>query len=298
MKKLVRLLAVVVVVVIALGIAGVLYIDTVAKAAIEVAGTKVLGVKTTLNKVSIGIIGGSASMNGLHVANPEGCTAPEFLTLDLGGVAVTPASLMSNVIRVPKIELSGMKLEFEQRVGGDSNVDTILANVKKFAGDGSGGGASKPSSGEGKKFVIDELSLSDISVTARASGIPLGDKGIEIKVPKIVLKDIGSGGSDPVGLDQLTGIVVQAVMQAVMEASNGQLPDIFAQSITNGLAGLGDVFKSKLSVDIGGGLKDLGGNVGKALEDVTKGAGETIEKGVKDATKGIGDAVGDIFKKK
>lgn len=296
MKKLVRLLVVAVVVVIALAIAGIFYIDIVAKAAIEVAGTKVLGVKTTVDKVSIGLTSGNAAMHGLHVANPEGCATPEFLTLNLGGVAVSPGSLMSNVIRVPKIELSGMKLEFEQRVGGDSNVDSILANVKKFSGGGSG--ADKGASGEGKKFVIDELTLSDISVTARASGIPVGDKGIEIKVPKIVLKDIGSGGSDPVGLDQLTGMVVQAVMQAVMEASNGQLPAIFAQSITNGLAGLGDAFKSKMAVDLGNGLKDIGGNVGKALEDVGKGAGEAIEKGVKDATKGIGDAVDGIFNKK
>lgn len=297
MKKIVRLLAVLVVLVIVVAVGAVMYIDTVAKAAIEVAGTKVLGVKTTVDKVSIGITSGSAAMNGLHVANPEGCQAPEFLALDLGGVAVTPASLLGDVIRVPKIELSGMKLEFEQRVGGDSNVDTILANVKKF----SGGGGSAPAGGqtsEGKKFVIDELSLSNISVTARASGVPLADKGIEIKVPKIVLKDIGSGGSDPVGLDQLTGMIVQAVMQAVMQAGNGQLPDIFAQSITNGLAGLGDVFNSKMAVDLGNGLKDVGNNVGKALEDVGKGAGEAIEKGVKDATKGIGDAVDGLFKKK
>jgi hypothetical protein len=300
MKKLVRLLAVVVVLLVALVVAGIFYIDTVAKAAIEVAGTRVLGVQTTVDKVSIGLTSGSAAMNGLAVANPEGCATPQFLKLESGAVAVTPASLLSNVIRVPKIEFSGMHLEFEQRVGGDSNVDAILANVKKFAGEGGGKPSGDPKSqpaSEGKKFVIDELTLNNISVTARATGVPLGDKGIEIKVPKIVLKDIGSGGSDPVGLDQLTAMIVQGVMKAVMEASNGQLPDIFAQSITNGLAGLGDVFNSKMAVDLGSGLKDLGGNVGKALEDVGKGAGEAIEKGVKDATKGIGDAVDGLFKK-
>jgi hypothetical protein len=295
LKKLLRLVVAIVVVVIALGVAGIVYIDSVARAAIEVAGTKVLGVKTTVAKVSIGLASGSASMKGLHVANPEGCKATDFLALDLGDVAVTPASLMGDVIRVPKIELSGMRLEFEQRVGGDSNVDAILANVRRFAG---GGDPSATGDGAGKKFIVDEFTLSDISVTARASGIPLGDKGIEIKVPKIVLKDIGSGGSDPVGLEQLTGIVVQAVMQAVMEASNGQLPEIFAQSIANGLAGLGDVFTSKIAIDLGNGLKDIGGNVGKALEDVTRGAGEAVEKGLKDATKGIGDAVDGLFKKK
>ncbi len=296
MKKLLSLVVVGVVLLIALAVAGVLYIDTVAKAAVEVAGTKVLGVKTTVGGVSIGLTSGQASLSALKVANPDGCQGPTFLELDNGGIAVTTSSLLEDVVRVPKIELSGMRIDFEQRVGGDSNVDVILANAKKFAG--SGGGSQPAGESGGKKFVIDELTLSDISVTARASGVPLTDKGIEIKVPKIVLKDIGSAGSDPVGLEQLTGMIVQAVMEAVMEAGGGQLPQVFAQSITNGLAGLGDVFDSKLSVDLGNGLKDLGGGVGKAVEDVAKGAGEAIGKGVEDAAKGIGDAVDGLFKKK
>ncbi len=298
MKKLLRLLVVLVVLVIGAVVAAVFYIDTIAKAAVEVAGTKVLGVQTTVNRISIGLVSGSAAMSGLHVANPEGCKAPEFMVLDLGAVAVTPSSLLENVVRVPKIELSGMHIEFEQRAGGDSNVDVILGNAKKFAGSGEGPKGSGGSGGEGKKFVIDELTLSGISVTARVAGVPLADKGIEIKVPKLVLKDIGSGGSDPVGLDQLTGMVVEAVMKAVMEAGGGQLPQVFAQSITNGLAGLGDVFNSKMAVDLGAGLKDVGGDVGKAVEDVAKNAGDAIGKGMKDAAKGVGDAVDGLFKKK
>lgn len=298
MKKLIRVLVALVILVIGLVVAAVFYVDTVAKAAIEVAGTKVLGVKTTVSGVSIGLTSGNASLSELLVANPDGCQSPDFLKLNRGALAVSPASLLGDVIRVPKVELSGMHIEFEQRVGGDSNVDAILGNVKKFAGSGDGGAGKGASSGEGKKFVIDELTLADISVTARASGVPLADKGIEIKVPKIVLKDIGSAGSDPVGLDQLTGMVVEAVMKAVMEAGGGQLPAVFAQSITNGLAGLGDAFNSKMAVDLGNGLKDLGGGVGKAVEDVAKGAGEAIDKGVKDAAKGIGDAVDGLFKKK
>jgi hypothetical protein len=298
MKKLIRVLVALVILVIGLVVAAVFYVDTVAKAAIEVAGTKVLGVKTTVSGVSIGLTSGSASLNELLVANPDGCQSPDFLKLNRGALAVTPASLLGDVIRVPKVELSGMHIEFEQRVGGDSNVDAILGNVKKFAGSGDGGAGKGASSREGKKFVIDELTLADISVTARASGVPLADKGIEIKVPKIVLKDIGSAGSDPVGLDQLTGMIVEAVMKAVMEAGGGQLPAVFAQSITNGLAGLGDAFNSKMAVDLGNGLKDIGGGVGKAVEDAAKGAGEAIDKGVKDAAKGIGDAVDGLFKKK
>jgi hypothetical protein len=298
MKSLLRLVVVFVVLLVAGGIAGYIYLDTIARGAIEVAGTKVLGVKTTVSDVSIGLLSGEASLGGLDVANPEGCKGPSFLKLDTGAIAVTPKSLLEPVVRIPTIDLSGIAIDFEQRIGGDSNVDVILANAKKFAGSSGQAGGGGTDTGSGKKFVVDTLTITDITVTARTTGMPIAEKGIEIKVPKIVLKDIGSAGSDPVGLEQLTGMVVQAVMQAVMEASGGQLPEIFAQGITNGIRDLGDAFTSKLAVDLGKGLHDVGGQigqgVGKAVEEGAKGLG----KGVEDAAKGLGDAVDGLFKKK
>ena len=296
MKTLLKLIVLLVVLLVAAIVAGIFYMDSIAKGAIEIAGTNVLGVKTTVGGVSIGLVSGTAGLDKLEVANPEGFKSPEFFTLQKGGVAVTPASLLSDVIRVPKIELNDLALSFEQKVGGGSNVDAILANLKKFSG-GSGDGKPSSSGGSsegGKKFVIDELTITNIQVTARTLDMPLGDKGITITVPKVQLRDIGSGGKDPVGLNQLTGMIVQVVMKAVMDAGAGQLPDIFMQGLGNGLAGLGDTFTKGLgglSIDAGKGLQDITDQLGKG---VTEGVGKALEgagKGVEDAAKGAGDAV-------
>lgn len=264
---LIKIVAVLLIVVVGLGVAGIFYIDSVARAAIEVAGTQALGVKTTVDKVSIGLLSGQAGLNDLNVANPPDYKSQHFLALGEGSVTVTPASLLENVIRVPKIEFSDIDISFEQNVGGKSNVDVILANLKKFAGDGSSSGGG---GGSEKKFVVDELTITNVTVTARAQGMPIADQGITIKVPKIQLKDIGSGGKDPMGLNQLSALVVSTVLQAVLDASGGQLPAVFVQGLTNGLGDIGNVFAKgvgSIGVDLGNGLQGIGGDLGKGITE-------------------------------
>ncbi|MDZ4754073.1 MAG: hypothetical protein SGJ11_06210 [Phycisphaerae bacterium] len=287
MKKLVRIVVVLLVLVVVAAVGVFVYVDQIAKGAIERAGTRVLGVETKLDSVSIGLLSGSATLGGLHIANPEGCKGPEFLLLKKGDIGVTPSSLLADVVHIPKMAFDGLGLDFEQRIGGDSNVDVILANAKKFVGTDGGKSASTSS----KKFVIDTLELNNVVVTARTTGMPIADRGIVINVPKIVLSDIGSAGSDPVGLEQLSAMVVEAVLKAVMEASQGQLPDIFMQSIANGVRDLGGLFNGKIAVDIGKGLETVGGELGKTLEKGVNDLGKGIEKGV-------GDAIDGLFKKK
>ncbi|MFO0827601.1 MAG: hypothetical protein U0572_05565 [Phycisphaerales bacterium] len=297
----VALVVVLIVVVVGGLVAALFYIDQLAKGAIEVAGTRVLGVQTTVDSVSIGLMSGTADLKQLNVANPSGFQAKEFMQLGSGGIAVTPASVMSDVVRIPKVELSNLSLQFEEKAGGESNVAAILANVKKFS---SSSPEAKSDEG-GKKFVIDEFTLTNITVTARPAGIPLAGQGITIKVPKVQLKDIGSGGKDPVGMNQLSGLIITTVMQAVLDASGGQLPAVFAQGIANGLGDIGGAFTKgvgSIGVDLGKGLQGLGGNVGgaigKSVEDAAKGVGKGVEDAAKNAGDAIKNGVDGLFKKK
>jgi hypothetical protein len=118
LSKLVTLAVVVVVLVVVAVFAVFMYVDSIAKRAIEVAGTKVLGVETTVSKVSIGVMSGTADLATLKIDNPEGYQAKKFLKLDKGSVAVNARSLLSDVVHVPKVELANLNLEFEEKVGG------------------------------------------------------------------------------------------------------------------------------------------------------------------------------------
>ena len=74
MKLIIKLACVAVALVLGLVIAGFIYIDTVAKAAIETGATFALGVDTTVEEVAIGIFSGTSEIAGLKVANPENYT--------------------------------------------------------------------------------------------------------------------------------------------------------------------------------------------------------------------------------
>ena len=161
MKKILLLVLLVVIVAVA---SIPLWIDGAAKSAIEAGGTDAMGVATTLKGVDIGIFGGEASLEGLEVANPEGFAAGHFLKLGGGSVAVDFGSLMGDEVVIPRLTLTGLSLNLERTLKG-SNYGAIMKNMEKGAGK-----TDEP----GKKFVIKELIIRDVNVSAMApSGVAL-----------------------------------------------------------------------------------------------------------------------------
>lgn len=297
MKKLVKVVVALVVLLVAGVVAAALSIDALARRAVEVAGTHVLGTPTTLGGMSIGLVNPGASMSTLAVANPAGFGgdpgAAPFLSLRTGALAVDAKSLMSDTVRIPSIRLSDLSLNLVQS-GAQSNAGAILANMKQAVGGGSG---SSPSSSSGRRFVIDELLIENVSISARTSGLPVPTPAVNLTVAKIRLESLGSGGKDPIGMDQLVAIVVNAVMQAAVEAGASQLPRQLVEGVLGGIGGLGGGLSNfGMSIDTGGGLKpvgDLGAlaqRAGVDLSALSKGVGDQVEKGLGDLGKKIDDA--------
>ena len=76
MKKLIKLVAVLLILLVLATVAVALYIDTIAKTAIERGATYALGVETTLGSADVGLLSGTFSMGDLTVANPAGFESP------------------------------------------------------------------------------------------------------------------------------------------------------------------------------------------------------------------------------
>ncbi|MBX3354406.1 MAG: hypothetical protein KF724_01755 [Phycisphaeraceae bacterium] len=289
-------LPLVIVLVIALAVA--LYsIDSIARRAIEVGATRVLGVPTTLESIRIGVLSPGASLRTLQVSNPAGYTDSKFLTLADGSMALDLRSLRGDVVRIPSIRLETLRVVLEQK-GGESNARMILDTMRSSLGGG------RQSEG-GRRFVIDELLIEDIHITVRASGLPVLSPTLDLRVPTVRLESLGSAGRDPVGMDQLTAMVVNAIMQAALEAGGNQIPGQLRDGLLGGIASLGrGVPDFALSVDAGGGLRpvgdisqianrlgvdlsSLGGALGEKAQEALRGAGEKLE----DAGKSAGDAI-------
>ena len=285
-KKLVLLVALLVGLALAALVVAFYTIDTIAKRAIESGGTYALGVPTTVQSANVGIMTGTFGMSGLNVANPQGFSASPFLSLGDAGVAVTLSSLREPVVMLPRLSLDNLSVSLEKK-GGSANYAVILDNLKKL-----GSGSSSKSSGDGKKFIIKELSLRNINVGVDLIGGPgaIGDlTKIQLPISEIKLENVGQTGTGVGGtgvtMEQLASIVVQAVLAAAAEKGGGILPAEILGELQGGLANLGQLDKLGMKVLADPKvLEQLG--AGKATEAIEQG-----KKAVDDAAKKVTDLI-------
>ncbi len=274
MKIIVRVLAVLVLLIV-IGVVGAfVYIDSIARAGVEKGATGALGVKTTLNSADVGVFGGTFAMSGLRVENPPGFTDHPFLTLDDGSVAVSLGSLRSETIELPHLRLTGIGMTIDRKEG-KSNYGAILEHVK-----GDRKPDAQPSSKEGKNFVIREVSIEDVNV--RASFAPLGGTPTVVNIPIKEIKLTDVGADKPLSMSEVAGVIVQAVMGAVVEEGGALLPGDLAKDLGGALSQLGSLSEMgvEMTADLGAqaqqlleNVGDIGNEAGKAVEEV----GKTLE---------------------
>jgi uncharacterized protein involved in outer membrane biogenesis len=299
MKKPLKIAAIVVLALIVLVGAGVVvalvFADSLAKKGIEAGGTYALGVNTRVDGVSLHVFSGRMSMSGLDVANPAGFASPHFLGMKKGDVAVSLGSLQQDVVEIPTLTLSGIDVNLERGAAG-SNYGTILDNLKKLQGSG----PAPASGGSEKKLVIRELTIDGIAIHADMLGAP-GQIGqainsaakINIPIDRIQLKDVGKTGSgvggSGVSMQELSSIIVQAVLAAAADKGGGILPADLLGDLKGGLSALGGL--KDLSVSVVGKAGEAAGQLGGAVGKIGEGAGKALN----DAGKGIADGIGGLF---
>lgn len=300
MKKLFKLFVVLVVLVV-IAVAGAFYyVDAIAEKAIERGGEMALGVPTQLDEVNISLWGGEASLSGLQIANPHGFSEATFMGLGRGDAAVSIGSLMSDTVRLPRIRLSNIRINLEQR-GKKNNIQPLLARAKSMSGgSGGGSGAGTAQQGGGKKFIVEYFSLEDVQVKA-ALDVVGQTSSVNLVLPKIELRNLGAK-EQGLPMPELIQKVVQAVLSAV-ENSSGRFSPALARLLQGELSDL-----DTLSTEVVGQARaqvekavselkdkvDVEGTLDQVKEKVA--VPEDTEKAVKEKTdelmKGVGDLLG------
>ena len=265
-------------------------INAIAKSAITTAGTNALGVKTSLDSVSIGIFSGRSEINELAIENPEGFTG-DFLDLSDGVLDVNISSLFTSKVKVREITLDGLSVEFLQKLD-KSNVSVILANVDKATGDDETSTEKQEQTSE-RKFVIDQLKITKIKVTIGIEPLSSATNPSTITIEEILVKDIGKKEKG-ITLDEVSGVIVQSIVHAVLKAAPAQIPSVMLQGIEGGLSNLTHLDFGSVQFDAGKGLGDVikgigslgnsgGKGIGDAIEGIGKGLSDVLDGGKKDA---------------
>lgn len=278
MKTLLKIVIVLIILLIVAVAIGFLFVDAIAKRAVEESGTAALGVSTTLDKANVGITSGTFQLEGLRVANPEGFTSAHFMTLGTGAVNVDFKSLTKDTVELPELTLTGIDVNLDRK-GLKGNYDVIFENLKKLESKGE-------SSGTGKQFVIRTVSVNDINV--HVDVMPIGGDAtkLDLKIDNVTVNDVGSGGDSGLALAQVWDVLMKAIFAAVIEKGGGIIPEDILGGLGDGLAGLGSL--SEMGINFTAGALE---NVGKVGEDIVKGVGEELEN----VGKGLGEGLGGLL---
>jgi len=265
MKGLLKILAVVVIVIVLGLVAVFLYIDRLAKVAIEQGASSSLGVATTLDGADVDVLAAGMTLTNLRVANPAGFDTPHFLALQTGKGSLTVGSLMTDTVELPSLTLADLDINLQKK-DGKANYQVIMGNMKKTED------AGPPAEG-GKKFVIRSVVITNVKAHVDMAGFGGDLTKIDVPIDRIELKDVGSGGK-PVDMQALSGVVLKAVFAAVIEKGGGLIPKEILGDLQGNLAQLASLKNLAKIEGVGAGVADAIGGLAGATGDLTKGVGE------------------------
>jgi uncharacterized protein involved in outer membrane biogenesis len=219
--------------------------------AVEEFGSQVTQTQVALGKadISVNLDQGRGELQNLTVANPQGFSDANLLTLGKVALAIEPTSVMKDVIVIDEITISGVNILAEHKGVKETNLQALLDNIKAQTG----GGASESTNTEetaGKEVLlaVKKIDFTDNSLSLKSEN--LGN--YDLKIPSFSVSDLGSveNGLTP---EQLAAAAIKPLLdrakRQVEEKVQDELEDKAKEKL---LEHLDDDQKEKLE-----GLKSL-----------------------------------------
>ena len=244
-------------------------LDSIVKRVIEGYGSAATQVAVHADSVALSVLGASATINDLTVANPSGFSSANVFRLGKIQLLVDRGTIRSNPLVINEITIVAPEVHFELDQQGESNVDVIRRNISQFRSGASGGAPASPEpSGptpaqrtsrepaDAQRFLIRKLSIQAAQLTIDTSA--LGGERRVVKLPDAEETGIGARNGGATG-GEVAAVVVRALVRDVATT-------VAAAQVEQALE------------------KHIGGETGKALGE---GAGEAV--------KGVGRALNKIF---
>lgn len=296
MKKTLKILLGIILVLAILLVVAEFTLDKVILTAFNKAAPAALGVDATLKNASLSLFRGKASLEGLHIGNPEGYKTDGLF--DLGSIAIKldVRSLLSKTIVIREITIQDMALTYEKGLL-NSNLGAL---IDQLAGDDDEPKeekepkADKKDKKDGKKVVIEKLAISgskmNVSITGAAA--LTGGGAIPIPLPPITLTDLGKEKEGVTVIE-----AVQNVLKAILGAAGsaitgaGGLVADGAKAIGEGALAVGEG-----ALDAGKAVVGGAADAGKAVVGGAADAGKAVVGGAADAGKAVVGGVGGALK--
>ena len=312
MKKLLKILGVIVASIVALVLLLVLtlplWLGPVVK---PIANAAVPGMTKTsfnLGHLSLNPYTGRFELGDMVLGNPAGYDEPTAVAVSNIVVDVAMTTACDKYVHIEEVTVDGVFVSLVK--GGENNVDNMLqiqynvaggkekyeekqakakaeADAKKAEESQAPEADEDEAAGEdGKKIVIDVLTLNNISVKYGMITIP---------VPSITLKDLGKD-SDGLTAGELFEKIWEAILNAALAVGDGA--KALGGLLKGGAGAIGDGVGKAAGVVGDGASKTIdavGSGAGAAVEAVGDGAGKAVEAVGDGAGKAV-DAIKGLFK--
>lgn len=205
---------------------------------VESEGPGLTGTSVSLGGASVSIFSGEGELRGLRIGNPKGFSDDNAFDLGRIRIAIDPASVTTDVVRVKSLVVDGPRLLAEFNASGRNNLGAILNHVRGAAG-GTARSGGDSSDGAQKKMIIDEFRFENAEARVLAPALNL-DKSV--KLPPLVLKNLGArqGGAaaGDIANQMLRPIVestVQAAKREYLKAQRDKLGEKAKESLLDNL---------------------------------------------------------------
>ncbi len=262
-------------------------LDSIVEQTVEKEGTSQLSLATELSAADVSVFGGSVTLDGLTIDNPQGYAAPHLFELGQVNVAVSYGDLTKTPVRIRQININSPRLVIERgSVGGLAeqlrlNVRDLLENLDLSSDE------------EVTKLLIDQMTVTGTTVVVRPNIEGL-DEEYSVTIPDVTMSNIGTGEGAENGAE-IGRVVTDLVMVLARRAlDSDELPPelraVLSGDLQAVLAQYGDKIKGELREELNEQLDELRGELGEnvggvldqALEGNTRGAVDEARKTLED----------------
>ena len=243
----------------------VFFFDAIASRVISTAGTRVLGVTTTVRSTHLGLLEGKSSVSGLKLAEPNGFGDGSMISVETASVTAGLSKLLGDDIVIDELSIDGVTVNLVE-VKGQVNLQVVATNLTST--DTKEEATPAPATQGDKSagtVTIRQLKVTNIKVFATGDTVLVGSKPVAVTIPDILISDIGTKTPASEVAAQISTQLMNHLLVAIVEAKIVGLPQSMMSGLSSASSSLGNATASFLK------------GSGTAIQNTINGAGDAIK---------------------
>lgn len=241
----------------------VFFFDAIASRIISTAGTRVLGVTTTVRSTHLGLLEGKSSISGLKLAEPNGFGDGSMISVETASVTAGLSKLLGDDIVIDELAIDGVTVNLVE-VKGQVNLQVVATNLTSTDTKEEATPATKDNKSAGT-VTIRQLKVTNIKVFATGDTVLVGSKPVAVTIPDILINDIGTKTPVSEVAAQISTQLMNHLLVAIVEAKIVGLPQSMMSGLSSASSSLGNATASFLK------------GSGTAIQNTINGAGDAIK---------------------